>query len=132
MGYESKIIVVNRREIVPENGMPVWVYGDELARFDFGKMGYDRVDDKVFWEIFNTPIDFNLYMGGEFSEDEFYRIDCYGVHCKYTTLDAVIHWLTIWNKDKGYTRVAPVISYLADLKAHEDSFNNIVVVHYGY
>lgn len=42
MGYESKIIVVERHvHDNPDGG--TWVYGSEIARFDLSKMGYEQV-----------------------------------------------------------------------------------------
>ena len=41
MGYESKIIIVDRRESEYPNGNK-WVHGSEIARFDMAKMGYEK------------------------------------------------------------------------------------------
>lgn len=137
MGYESKIIVVERTEHQLPNGEP-WVFGSEIARFDLSKMGYESVSGKMFREIFETPIDFNLYNVRYIDENEpnldpeEFRTDCYGEHCKYASLDEVLSWLSKSETSKEYRRAKLFFAFLQNLKNSEASFSEIAIVHFGY
>ena len=134
MGYESKIIIVERTEHELPNG-GTWVYGDELARFDLSKMGYDKFDGVWFPGLFTIPIDFDLYVreSPEDVPDSFYRVDCYDEHCKYTTdIDRVIAWLEKFDEVEHYRRASLFRDFLRVLKEHKDEYNEICIVHYGY
>lgn len=136
MGYESKIIIVERTEHELQDSNK-WVCGGELARFDLSKMGYDRFDGKCFTDLFTVPIDFDLYVNQEQSDElpppNFYREDCYGEHCKYTAdLDGLIGWLEQSEEHEHYRRAALFLDFLRVLKDHKDEYNEICLVHYGY
>lgn len=133
MGYESKIVIVERSAY--DNPGGTWVYGAELARFDLSKMGYDYFDGKMFRELFTVPIDFDLYVNqsNEVEAEDFYKIDCYGDHCKYTTdIDGVIAWLEQSEEKDHYRRAALFLDFLRVLKTHLNEYNQIALVHYGY
>lgn len=49
MGYESKIIVINRCELKDDDGKTTWIHGAEIAQFDLCKMGYDYFDGVIAW-----------------------------------------------------------------------------------
>jgi len=135
MGYESKIIVVDRHEHESKNGLSAWVYGGELARFDLSKMGHDRFDGVMFRDLFTIPIDFDLYVRESPDDvpDNFYRVDCYDEYCKYTTdIDRVITWLEKFDKVEHYRRASLFRDFLRVLKEHKDEYNEICLVHYGY
>lgn len=130
MGYESKVIVINRDEI-PN----LWAVGQELARFDLSCMGYETYNGKMFPELFTTPVDFNLYVRttDEVVDEEFYRKDNYGEHCKYTAnLDEVISWLEEAEKKEHYRRARMLLNFLKAFKDQIDEYDEIVLVHYGY
>lgn len=130
MGYESKIIIVDRK--AHDGG---FVFGDELARLDLSKMGYDLFDGKMFRDLFSTPIDFDLNVNSsdEVVPDSFYREDRYGEHCKYTTdIDGVIEWLERSEEHDHYRRAALFLDFLRVLKTHQGEYNQICLVHYGY
>lgn len=129
MGYESKIIVVDR------NQHEDWVYGGEIARFDLSKMGYDHHNGKEFRELFTIPVDFDLNVNS--SDDvvpaSFYREDCYGEICKYTEdIDEVIAWLEQSEARDPYRRAKLFLNFLRVLKDSVSDFRQIVLVHYGY
>ena len=133
MGYESRLIVVDRWET--EEVSRKFAFGDTLVRIDLCKMGYDLVDGKGFTEIFTDKIDFNLYEES-FNDEEYeadkdaYKKDRYGDWCKMTDLDTVIEWLEKANMD--YRRARLCLAILKDIKANEQDYGDIRVVHYGY
>jgi hypothetical protein len=136
MGYESKIIIVDRKAYDQENGN-TWVYGDEVARFDLCKMGYAIFNYKRFRDLFTVPVDFDLYVNREDPnanyDPEYFRQDCYGEHCKYTTdIDSVIFWLEQSEKNDPYRRAKLFLDFLRVLKENAKDFNELCLVHYGY
>lgn len=136
MGYESKIVIVDRHERESVNGEK-FVYGSELARFDLSKMGYARFNYKLFRELFTVPVDFDLYVNNEDSNSEYpaeyWREDAYGEHCKYTEdIDSVISWLEEYEKQDPYRRAALFLGFLKVLKERAGDFAEICLVHYGY
>lgn len=56
MGYESKIIIVERHEHEKLDGT-LLPYGDDIACFDLSKMGYEQVNGKAFPAVFTNEID---------------------------------------------------------------------------
>lgn len=131
MGYESKIIVVERHQ------HDSFVFGDELARFDLCKMGYDFHDGKQFRNLFTVPVDFDLYVNQSSSSEEetedFYRVDKYGEHCKYTTdIDGVIGWLELSEAHDHYRRAALLLDFLRVLKSRQNEYGQLVLVHFGH
>lgn len=135
MGYESKIVVVERITCEYPNGKS-FVIGDEIARFDLCKMGYEKVSGKVFWKVFTTPIDFDIYLNTEQPEKdydpEYWRTDCYGDHCTWATVDDVIDWLEQSESAKTYRRAKLFLDFCKALKAQESDYKQICLVHYGY
>ena len=142
MGYESKIIIVDRREH-KDTGKSTWTYGAEIAQFDLGKMGHERYPVgnydvlQSFRELFTVPIDFDLSVQNEDSDkvypDEYWREDMYGEHCKYTTdLDGVICWLEQSEAHEHYRRAALFLDFLRVLQEHKDEYSQICLVHYGH
>ena len=135
MGYESKIIIVDRSECEMPNGK-TWVYGDEIARFDLSKMGNELVNGKLFRNVFHTPVDFNLYVNNEdpnvsYSES-YWREDMYGAVCKWASVDEVMSWLKNSETAQTYRRAKLFFDFLRVLKMHESEYGQICVVHYGY
>lgn len=129
MGYESKIIVVERHVHDTPDG-ETWVYGSEIARFDLSKMGYEKVWGADFPDMFTEPIDFDLYnMGGD---SETTREDCYGEHCKWAALVDIIEWLEQSETGKEYRRAKLFLDFCKALQSHKDEYGQIVLVHYGY
>ena len=130
MGYESKVFVINRCVVHPLNNMPDYVFGEEIARFDMCKMGYEKVNSVDFPHLFNKPIDFDLYYPiDEVAET---REDCYGDTCGMTSVSRVINWLEKAEVTKEYRRAKVLLDCLRGIKAYEQEFEDIVVVHFGY
>ena len=133
MGYESRIFVVDRHE------RGDWRFGDEIARFELCKMGYEFVNGKMFRDIFDKPIDFDLYNTGNVAEDnedeDNSRLDLYGEYCRYTDIDTVIKWLEGRKNSpdyEPYRRLELFLDSLYTIKKHESDYGNIVLVHYGH
>ena len=128
MGYESKIIFVDKHEYSSGS-----IYGQEIATWDMCKMGWYEFKGKSFKDIFTIPIDFDLDLNGEVFGEEA-RIDAYGEHCKYTTVDNVINWLECYVEKVNYRRAELLLAFLYIIKKQIDDgkWNQICVVHYGY
>ena len=116
MGYESRIYVMNRME----NKESGYVGACEIAQFEMCKMGYDS----GFYELFTTPIDFDLVV-----VDDFTREDCYGDHCKSASVKTVAAWLREELKRSDYRRLKPLLGFLEAID--EEQWNDIRVVHFG-
>lgn len=143
MGYDSKIIIVDRREHKDKDGNLVCVYGAEIAQFDLCKMGYNKypVDNydvlRSFRELFTIPIDFDLSVQNEDSNKEYpaeyWREDMYGEHCKYTTdIKSVMAWLRQSEEHEHYRRASLLLDFLASLLNHAHDWAQLCLVHYGY
>ena len=125
MGYESKIIVMDRKEYTI--GKIKDAYASKIAEFDLCNMGCIKFNEKYFNELFTNKIDFNVFVN-----NEPVTTDCYGDDLKYTHISNVLEWLYESQKKEKYRRVTPLISYLETLKNDSVSWNEIVIVHYGY
>lgn len=135
MGYESRIIVVHRIENEYPNGEK-WVFGDEIARFDLCKMGYEHIDGVSFPGLFKTPIDFDLHNINEYDDpdkvypERHYREDCYGVLCCSADIDSVMAWLEKSEAMREWWRAQLFYNFLKTLK--ESGLDNLTLVHYGH
>lgn len=133
MSYESRVIIVNRRET--EN----FVFGSEIARFELSAMGREMVNYRTFCDVFKTPIDFNLYGMPEIwtdpeetHPDQHYREDAYGAHCKMASVDDVLAWLEASNTAKEYRRARLLQDFLVCMKEEMNNFDDVRVVHFGH
>lgn len=90
------------------------VIGSEISRFDLSKMGYYEYKGKSFREIFTHEIDFDLYVNDSYGEDA--RIDSYGEHCKWATIEEVIEWLEMYCANVNYRRAENLLLYLYVMK----------------
>ena len=132
MGYESKVIIMDRTG-------EKWAL--ELMRIDVSNMGHSKYNGKSFPEVFDTPIDFDIFVkcgcdwDGERSA-EYFRKDYYGKHCCHTTIDKLIEWLTgAMEADTelaGYRRAKMLLNTLKALKESESDFAELVAVRFGY
>lgn len=131
MGFESRIIVVERTEAKPGDGgvriIGTYVFGDELVSIDLCKMGDEEVDGKSFRDLFDKEIDFDLFVDGERT-----RKDKYGDVCKYTDISTVFSWLRESNTGKEYRRAKMLSRLLTALKESEPDYKEVCLVHYGY
>lgn len=136
MSYESKVLVINRKESsFPKKISESFAIGQELARFDLCSMGHETFNGKMFRELFDTPIDFDIYVNhsDEVEDEDFYRTDCYGEVCKYTEdLDSVISWLENSEKVSHYRRAKMFLDFLKFFKDQVNEYDEICLVHYGY
>ncbi len=122
MGYESRIIVMNRSELTRPNGgnwvyTENWVYAEKIAEMNMCCMGSD------FKKLFEKPIDYTIYVNDEKTDE-----DCYGEHIKYATIDRIVEWLENYNED--YRRIAPLLGLLKGFD--ESEWDELQVLHYGY
>lgn len=134
MGYESRLFIINRHETQFSDGSN-WVWGQKLAEIELCCMGHSK-NYVYFNSIFKTPIDFNLYEIEDKEEytDEDYRMDIYGSHCCYTSIDEVIKYLeSRIEEGETYWRLKPAI---ATLKAWKNENTGLtvepIVVHWGH
>ena len=125
MGYESKLIIINRTTWKGWDPLATkyvnYAFGEEIATFKLSCMG-NNFNHK---EIFSTPIDFDLYSDGEAT-----REDCYGEHCGMAHLADVIEVLHEFAAKDDYRRLMPCISLLNGFD--ESRWDELVVVHWGY
>jgi len=117
MGYESKLIVVERSEHKDIN----WIYGEVIAEFKLSCLPWDFDHRKVFTE----PIDFDLWDG-----DEKTREDKYGEHCGMAHVSEVVKALEQLAENEDYRRYAPCIALLKGFD--ESQWKDLRVVHWGY
>lgn len=115
MGYESKLIVVNR----DSNSILDYVWAEVIAEFKMSCLPWNHRD------IFQTPIDFDIYVNGEPT-----RKDCYGEHCQMAKPDYVADVLEEMAKEENYRRYSPVIGMLRGFDKNE--WDDLEVIHYGY
>ncbi len=118
MGYESRIIVVDRHD------QGHFVFAEKLAEIKMSKMGYGNG-----WrEMFSKPVDYKLFID---SCNEDTDKDCYGEHLKSTNIQTVVDWLEteIQNGNK-YRRLQVLLSLLKGFD--ESQWTELQVVHYGY
>ena len=80
MGYESRLYVVNRREL-RWDGKLLGIYRDMIAKFDMSCVGSNPK------HIFTTPIDFAIEYD---KNDEDVCEDMYGDRCGMASVSAVI------------------------------------------
>lgn len=129
MGYESKLFIINRRD----HGFGV--YGQKLAELDMCNMGCNK-DHVYFNEIFKNMIDFDLYeIDYDKAEDEEdFRVDSYGKHCCWATIDEVVSYMKGLIEDgETYWRLKPAIATLEAWKAVNTGLSDDpIVVHWGY
>lgn len=119
MGYESRVIIVNRHEFYT-NKIP-YVYAEKIADIEMGIM-YDG-----FAALFDKPVDYELYI-----DDELTRTDAYGDVMTYTDCETVIDFLEkFYVVESMHHRRLPML--LGLLKGiNERQWDEIQIVHYGY
>ena len=127
MGYESRVFIIDRRE--NEGG---FVWGEEIARFDLCKMGWEIVAGKQFREVFKTPIDFDLDIPLTGVKDLPYRADAYGDICKSASISDVIGWLEKSKVLRDWKVAKLFYDFLKVLQEHENEYRELILVHYGY
>lgn len=133
MSYESKVFLIDRNEHESANG--IWVYGDEIARFELSCMGHQKYNGVEFRDLFKTPVDFDLYENPDKEEagENYYKEDMCGAICKYTNdIDGVIAWLEQSEAADHRRRAKLLLNFLRCVKYSSGDFRQLVIVHYGY
>lgn len=140
MGYESRLHIVERHETVRKKNRNTYrdIYCLDVARFELCKM-----DNSEFWNLFHTPIDFEL--DGDVCENGESIIlteDCYGKHCCYAEISEVIEWLEKEVRHDDYRRLKPLLALLKGFDLNEWNYSNsddngntdtrLIIVHYGH
>lgn len=121
MGYESRVFVVDRREIETYDNT-LYVYAEKIADVKMSRM-YDG-----FNTLFDKEIDYELYID---DGDEPTKTDKYGDVMTYTDCKTVIDFLEKLIADgENYRRLTVLLGLIKGF--NEDEWDNIQVVHYGY
>ena len=123
MGYESRVLIMDRKEVPPSAVSQKHAYADPIAKFDMGVMGYGY--HRHFREIFTNPIDFDLWDGSSMT-----RTDRYGEAVMYCTLPELLAELERREANTHYRRVPPLIAYVKAL--HPEEWDGLIAVHYGH
>lgn len=120
MGYESRLYVVNRREL-KWDGKPLGIYRDMIAKFDMSCVRWNP------GHIFTTPIDFPIEYDA--NGNEVYD-DIYGKRCGMASVSAVIAAVEALEEREHYRRFKPLLGFLKALD--ESEWDDLRVVHFGY
>ena len=120
MGYESRLYVVNRREL-RWDGKSLGIYRDMIAKFDMSCVRWNPD------EIFTTPIDFHI---GYNEKNEPIYNDLYGKRCGMASVSAVISAIEALEGREHYRRFKPLLGFLKGLD--ESEWDDLRVVHFGY
>lgn len=120
MGYESRLYVVNRREL-RWDGKLLGIYRDMIAKFDMSCVGWNPE------HIFTIPIDFPIEY--DENDNEVYD-DMYGKRCGMASVSAVIAVIEALEEREHYRRFKPLLGFLKALD--ESEWDDLRVVHFGY
>lgn len=137
MGYESKILLVNRHESKTRfDGTtlerPI-INAEIVAEYDLCKMGCQAQE---FYAAFRREIDYTLFLPGvDANGDE--RImekdeDMYGDHLKSANIEELLAALKACEERDHYRRLPPLIAMLETLANMRDEWPVLEAVHYGY
>ena len=142
MGYESKVLIVEKKEIETGSGEPI-VYANIIAEYDLCKMGWRA---GPFYKAFKNPIEYKLYLPGVdergreciVETDE----DCYGEHMKAASLPELADALRKINDEDPYRRIPPLLALVEAFCENIGDWNGdfdhiggsvrIEAVHFGY
>ena len=122
MGYESKVYIVDKRDIADEDGMK---YANVIAMFDMGKY-------PVLSNVFKEQTDCYI-----FADDGNTKIkeDKYGDPLTEASIDDVISALEedVY-LEEPYRRTLPLLVTLEALKSQMETnmWRNVAVLHYGH
>lgn len=118
MGYESKLIVVNKYSF--ENARAI---GETVAELNLAEMGSSFFPIK---KTFENEIEKPVYIGdwGEVTEDK------YGDRLRYTTAEKLLKVLYKCEVEEHYRRTELAINTLKTFLSKD--WENIIIVHYGY
>ena len=142
MGYESKVLIVEKKEIETGSGEPI-VYANIIAEYDLCKMGW-RADP--FYKAFKTPIEYKLYLPGADEQGNEMIVetdeDCYGEHMKAASLPELADALRKINDEDPYRRIPPLLAMVEAFCENIEEWREksevrgvktqIEAVHFGY
>ena len=114
MGYESRIIIVERTELWNN-----YITAETIAEFNLCAVNWNPE------EVFPEEIDFNFCTSGEVTKE-----DKYGKTCRMANIDDVVKALEEMAAKYNYRRFAPVIGLLKGFE--QQKWDSLKVVHYGY
>lgn len=124
MSYENRIFVVDTWRTEYNSTL----FPEIIADYSLSRLDYD-VDGKVFDQIFDIDVDFELYGDNDFE----LTFDKYGKRIKAAKIQTVIEYLKKYREIHWQRRIAPVIAMLEVFEKNADEWNNnLLVVHYGY
>lgn len=124
MSYENRIFVVDTWRTEYNSTL----FPEIIADYSLSRLDYD-VDGKVFDQIFDIDVDFELYGDNDFE----LTFDKYGKRIKAAKIQTVIEYLKKYREIHWHRRIAPVIAMLEVFEKNADEWNNnLLVVHYGY
>lgn len=139
MGYESKVIIVERNEFTKNfRGEPLdkpIVNAITVAEYDLCKMGYDN---QTFFNAFKREIDYDIFLPGvDETGDECMMMmheDCYGEHMKSADIGELVKALRACEAREHYRRIPPLIAMLESFNLDEWNTEHcrLEAVHYGY
>ena len=124
MSYESKIFIT-----APNGGD----CAEEIARLDLSRMGRETVNGEAFKDVFKRPLDEDFFIGD--ADREPTKEDKYGDPLKWATVDETLAWLDAAfaaSEDlREYRRARLLYGVLQTLKADEETWGLLRVIHYG-
>lgn len=122
MGYESRVYIVQEHDPWIKGEL---AYGHKLAMFDLCKMGYEPINGKRFWELFNQERTCYFY-----SDDDTQIVDdYYGDPIQKADNKELIRWLRKALKAEPYWRAKALLSCLESLEKSGEAYS---VYHFGY
>ena len=121
MGYESRVIIVDRNEVERKDGIS-YVWAETIADVKMSSM-YNG-----FTELFDKEVDYEIFID---NIDESTKTDKYGKVMTYTDCKTVINYLEkLITNGENYRRLTVLLGLLRGF--NEEEWRDIQVVHYGY
>lgn len=118
MGYESRVIIARRGEIIPN-------YAEPIAEFNLCKIDGDFLD--LFDEEYKGDF-YDFYEGNTPIKE-----DRYGDPLKYATFGRVYQWLLDNVRDKNFRRYDLLLGAMNVVRTcWEDTEKDFIIIHYGY
>lgn len=120
MGYESRIIVMNRT-----------TYDEPLAVFNLSKINGELLE--CFERVYNSPSPCfgdekptDIYLGNGF---QVIKADSYGEHAKECSLFEFLPMLATLSATENYRRYDGLFAFLMAIR---NRYDNVIIVHLGY
>ena len=121
MGYESRVLIVNRNEIERIDGTH-YVYVEQIGDIKMSCM------PNGFINLFDNKIDYKLFVDNANKKTQ---TDRYGDIMTYTDCKTIINYLeNLITSGENHRRLTMLLGLLKGI--NEKQWTNIQVVHYGY